>query len=202
MLFFLFTSFDICGWMDCYRLASNEKDPDKTGSDVTYQLGMITKPNNGHYEATLVYSKKENRFHIRERDISRTNAYGDQPHCVSAKRPKLRKYCYCKKQISWNEHVVDCQKYMSSHQYTASFRPIRTDQTRPDVSFSCFALFCVTYSPFVCHFIRLSMSNQIYEKRRMCNWFIPDEIITGNSKMRLKIVQLKKHNCFGKSNYS
>ena len=117
-----------------YRLASNGKDPDDTGSDVTYQMGIITTPNLGHYEATLVYSGKEDRFHIREKDISRTNAYGKQPHCVSVKQPRLQKYCYCREQINWNKWTrVDCQEIyvVSSAQNTPSLFA-RLEQTKPD----------------------------------------------------------------------
>ena len=85
--------------MDYYRVASSEKDPAKTGSDAAYQLGIITRPNHGHYEATVIYSGKEDRFHLTGKLISRTNRYRNQPHCVAEKRPKLRKYCYCKNQI-------------------------------------------------------------------------------------------------------
>ena len=73
---------------------------DQMDSDAMYQVTIVTKPNGGHYEGTLSYSPKDDKFRAKESDISRTNKYGSQPHCVSDKLPRLRKYCYCKEQIT------------------------------------------------------------------------------------------------------
>lgn len=58
-----------------------------------YQLQFVTLPNEGVFEATVKFHKK--RF-IVNTSISRINKYGDQPKCVAAKMPHVRKYCLCK----------------------------------------------------------------------------------------------------------
>ena len=58
-----------------------------------YQLQFVTLPNEGVFEATVKYHK--NRF-IVNTSISRINKYGDQPKCVAAKLPHVRKFCLCK----------------------------------------------------------------------------------------------------------
>ncbi|PZC76136.1 hypothetical protein B5X24_HaOG205107 [Helicoverpa armigera] len=61
-----------------------------------YQLKVIVGPGHGIYEASMTYLKNEDRFVINSRDISRTNAYGEEPSCISATNPHLNMYCYCK----------------------------------------------------------------------------------------------------------
>ena len=58
-----------------------------------YQLQFVTLPNEGVFEATVRYHK--NHF-IVNTGISRINKYGDQPNCVAAKLPFVRKFCLCK----------------------------------------------------------------------------------------------------------
>ena len=58
-----------------------------------YQLQFVTLPNEGVFEATVRYHK--NRF-IVNTGITRINKYGDQPNCVAAKLPLVRKFCLCK----------------------------------------------------------------------------------------------------------
>lgn len=58
-----------------------------------YRLQFVTSPNEGLFEATVKYHKK--RFVVGT-SISRINKYGDQPACVAAKLPHVRKYCLCK----------------------------------------------------------------------------------------------------------
>lgn len=60
-----------------------------------YQIKFIVGPGKGVYEASMTYLVKENRFTVDTRDISRTNAYNDEPHCISATHPHLNMYCYC-----------------------------------------------------------------------------------------------------------
>lgn len=73
------------------------------------RIQFITSPNNGTYETLLrvglvgSYKFKSKSFSIRSRDdISRIDAYGDQPHCVSnfennpAYLVDIRKFCFCK----------------------------------------------------------------------------------------------------------
>ncbi|XP_075987652.1 uncharacterized protein LOC142984134 isoform X2 [Anticarsia gemmatalis] len=65
-----------------------------------YQLKVVVGPGRGIYEASLKYLIAEDRFLIDTRDISRTNAYGEEPSCMSAKLPHLNPYCYCKDYVS------------------------------------------------------------------------------------------------------
>ncbi|CAH0403710.1 unnamed protein product [Chilo suppressalis] len=60
-----------------------------------YQVKIVVGPGVGVYEASLTYSKKADKFDVNYRDISRTNAYNDEPHCISASHPHLNMYCYC-----------------------------------------------------------------------------------------------------------
>ncbi len=74
------------------------------------KIQFITLPNKGVYEVLLInglvpeHEFKSNEFSIRSKnDISRIDAYGEQPKCVAnfSKNPAqlldLRKFCYCKK---------------------------------------------------------------------------------------------------------
>jgi hypothetical protein len=81
----------------------------KKSANLVYKIQLITKPNNGIYEA-LLYNRlmhgfefKSTRFSISSRnEISRIDAYGEQPYCVAdfASNPSyildLRKFCFCK----------------------------------------------------------------------------------------------------------
>ena len=58
-----------------------------------YQLQLLTSPNEGLFEATVKYVK--GKF-IVGTSISRINVYGDQPKCIAAKLPHVRKFCLCK----------------------------------------------------------------------------------------------------------
>ena len=62
---------------------------------MNYQIQLITSPNDGIYEATILHSIKQNKYIIKETDISRVNKYGDQPKCIFDEQQQLRKYCYC-----------------------------------------------------------------------------------------------------------
>lgn len=78
------------------------------GNFKILRIQFITRPNNGVYE-TLIYNSylkdfefKSDEYSINSRyDISRIDAYGEQPHCVSdfKSNPEyildLRKFCYC-----------------------------------------------------------------------------------------------------------
>ncbi len=76
---------------------------------LMFKIQLITSPNEGIYESLLFnanineYEFKSNEFSIKSRnDISRIDAYGSQPYCVSnfENNPEhvldLRKFCYCK----------------------------------------------------------------------------------------------------------
>ncbi|KAJ8708120.1 hypothetical protein PYW08_010486 [Mythimna loreyi] len=60
-----------------------------------YQLKVVVGPGHGIYEASMAYVKDDDKFIISTRDISRTNAYGNEPSCISATHPHLNPYCYC-----------------------------------------------------------------------------------------------------------
>lgn len=82
---------------------------DKPYGDQLYRISFVTNPNQGIYE-TIVYSGLRNNFEFKSanfsiksrHEISRIDAYGEQPHCVAnfANNPAhmldLRKFCYCK----------------------------------------------------------------------------------------------------------
>ena len=88
----------------------------KKGNIIIYKIQFITLPNKGVYE-TLLYNDYINSsefrskyFSIKSRnEISRIDAYGDQPYCVSdfKNNPEfvldLRKFCYCQPIIRRNK---------------------------------------------------------------------------------------------------
>jgi hypothetical protein len=71
-----------------------------------YLFQIVTKPNNGTYEFTIVdetsliveniLNQEADKFEIDKKDISRINKYGNQPKCIEEKHSELRKYCFCK----------------------------------------------------------------------------------------------------------
>ncbi|XP_037294066.1 uncharacterized protein LOC119189168 [Manduca sexta] len=60
-----------------------------------YQVKIVTDPADGMFEASMVYYVRERYFMMSEKDVSRINAYGHEPHCIEATHPHLLKYCYC-----------------------------------------------------------------------------------------------------------
>ena len=70
-----------------------------TVTEVFYQIQVTTKPSMALYESTIKHSISEDTYTVNEKEISRVNVYGDQPHCVEADIPMLRPYCYCKIQL-------------------------------------------------------------------------------------------------------
>ena len=68
---------------------------EKTKSPITYELVFTVKPSGGMYELSVRVNGEEISV---DPNISRINRYGDQPKCIAAEFPHLRKYCYCKKQ--------------------------------------------------------------------------------------------------------
>ncbi|XP_013417413.1 uncharacterized protein LOC106178672 [Lingula anatina] len=69
-------------------------------SEILYQINLSTKPGNGHFEATVHHAVQSGNFTVYDKEISRINKYGNQPHCIAGKLPHLRAYCYCKDQLS------------------------------------------------------------------------------------------------------
>ena len=83
--------------------------PDMTDSlnatEVLYRVVLRTFPGNALFEATVRHPLQtadnvEERFDIDSQQISRTNQYGRQPHCIMDSYPHLRPYCYCVEQES------------------------------------------------------------------------------------------------------
>ena len=60
--------------------------------DTLYQLQILTSPNEGFYEASVRITKGVLQI---VGDISRIDAYKDQPYCIMDTYPLMRKYCYC-----------------------------------------------------------------------------------------------------------
>ena len=67
-----------------------------TATEVFYQVQVTTKPSMALFESTVKHSITENTYTVNDKEISRVNLYGDQPHCVAAESPTLRPFCYCK----------------------------------------------------------------------------------------------------------
>ena len=68
-------------------------------TEVFYQIHVTTKPSMALYESTVKHLISENTYTVNDKEISRVNAYGDQPHCVAEELPILRPFCYCKNQL-------------------------------------------------------------------------------------------------------
>ena len=75
------------------------KEENTNYKSVNYEVVITVLPSKGRYEATAVYNKDKGTFTTNE-GVSRINLYKDQPHCIKAKHPHLRPYCYCKKQLN------------------------------------------------------------------------------------------------------
>lgn len=60
--------------------------------DTLYQLQLLTAPNNGFYEASVRITRGVLSI---VGDISRIDAYKDQPYCIQDRFPLQRKFCYC-----------------------------------------------------------------------------------------------------------
>ena len=69
-----------------------EKAENTLVRDTLYQLQLVTSPNEGFYEASVRMKKGVPSI---VGDISRIDAYKDQPYCIEKTFPLLRKYCYC-----------------------------------------------------------------------------------------------------------
>ncbi|ESP05359.1 hypothetical protein LOTGIDRAFT_181204 [Lottia gigantea] len=69
----------------------------KTTYDETfYQITFITEPGSGLFEVTVRHNLKSNEMTIGLSDVSRTNAYGDDPKCIKDTLPHLERFCKCK----------------------------------------------------------------------------------------------------------
>lgn len=74
---------------------SGDKAENTLVKDTLYQIQLVTSPNKGFYEASVRWNKGSP---LLLGEISRIDAYKDQPHCIEKDFPHLRKYCYCNKQ--------------------------------------------------------------------------------------------------------
>ena len=80
--------------MRAKRSVMGDKAENTLVRDTLYQLQLVTLPNEGFYEASVRMKLKKGVPSI-VGDISRIDAYKDQPYCVEKTFPLLRKYRYC-----------------------------------------------------------------------------------------------------------
>jgi Phosphoglycerol transferase and related proteins, alkaline phosphatase superfamily len=71
----------------------------RTYTSDSYEIVISTSPNQGLYETTLVQDRASGQVKFTG-EISRINKYAEQPHCIAEDYPHLRKYCFCKRQLS------------------------------------------------------------------------------------------------------
>jgi len=64
-------------------------------TEALYRVAIVTQPGDGQFEATVRHRLASGSFDVDLSQISRTNMYGRQPHCVMDRYPHLRAYCYC-----------------------------------------------------------------------------------------------------------
>ena len=69
-----------------------DRSENTLAKDTLYQLQLVTSPNEGFYEASVRMTKGIPSL---VGDISRIDAYKDQPYCIMETFPLLRKFCYC-----------------------------------------------------------------------------------------------------------
>ena len=81
---------------DGYEANLNDK---MKAEEVHYQISLMTSTSSATYEATVRYNVRSGAFSLSLNEISRTDRYGDQPHCVASEHPHLRQFCYCKVQL-------------------------------------------------------------------------------------------------------
>ncbi|XP_064086260.1 uncharacterized protein LOC135201342 isoform X1 [Macrobrachium nipponense] len=65
-------------------------------SEVVFQVHIQTIPGHSQFEASLTYSIRQDTFSAKIDDVSRTNKYGDQAHCIMKTQDQLRKFCFCR----------------------------------------------------------------------------------------------------------
>ena len=77
---------------DSCEVVLGDKSENTLVRDTLYQLQFLTSPNEGFYEASVRITKGALSV---VGDISRIDAYKDQPYCIMETFPLLRKFCYC-----------------------------------------------------------------------------------------------------------
>ena len=80
-------------------------------TQILYRVVISTQPGNALFEATVRHPLQsagdvDDQFEVDSRQISRTNQYGRQPHCIMDSYPHLRPYCYCVVQESTTSNNV------------------------------------------------------------------------------------------------
>ena len=73
----------------CKLLFKNLKGKKK----IKYELVLVVQPSGGEFEVNVETYGNDVTV---DADISRLNAYGNQPECIARAYPHLREYCYCK----------------------------------------------------------------------------------------------------------
>lgn len=68
--------------------------------EVFFQITITASPSRAKYEATIKVNLKTSKYLVNDKEISRINKYGSQPHCVASRLPHLRPYCYCRQQLA------------------------------------------------------------------------------------------------------
>ena len=77
---------------DSCEAVLGEKSENTLAKDTLYQIQFITSPNEGFYLASVRMKKGVPSL---VRDISRIDAYKEQPFCIMSSFPHLTKYCHC-----------------------------------------------------------------------------------------------------------
>ena len=77
---------------DACEAVLGDRSENTLAKDTLYQLQLVTSPNGGFYEASVRLTKGAPSL---VGDISRIDAYKDQPYCIMETFPLLRKFCYC-----------------------------------------------------------------------------------------------------------
>jgi len=77
---------------DSCEAVLGDKSENTLVRDTLYQLQLVTSPNEGFYEASVRMTKGVISI---VGDVSRIDAYKDQPYCIMETFPLLRKFCYC-----------------------------------------------------------------------------------------------------------
>ena len=75
------------------RVADLSDKMDNTQS--LYQVTLQAEPSKGQFEVTVTRYDTVGVYSVSEKDISRINKYGEDPHCITTKLPHLRPYCFC-----------------------------------------------------------------------------------------------------------
>uniref|UniRef100_A0A0K0DV12 Sulfatase N-terminal domain-containing protein n=1 Tax=Strongyloides stercoralis TaxID=6248 RepID=A0A0K0DV12_STRER len=78
--------------------------PDVTGKTVIskafIKVKLLTQPNGGIYELTVMFNFESNEMEINMWAVSHINKYGDNPHCIIDRIYKLATFCVCYDKIN------------------------------------------------------------------------------------------------------